>query len=211
MSDVRKIRGWLLWHPRPKAVRVTTAEDSQPHTIRITEGISFARIAESVSALRPELVEALGDGDQLIRAWRPNEEDDEDGEDEDGQDATPATPPDAATTDPETRRFMFFATELAKAYKHANEVAFGRLVDLADAGNRRAEGLERTLARQEKLIGELQQSLLDQAEERINERQESAGDPVTNALANVISRGAGGDDDDDDDDDKPTANGKAHA
>jgi hypothetical protein len=133
----REIRGWLLCQPRPASLRITN-DDQASHTLEIKPGQSWAQTADSVHALKPELIEALDATGKLIRAVRPGEVDAE------GEDSPEEGIP-VLANDPESVRLMMFARLLADAYKHSTDVAFERLADLFEAVTSRAATLERTL------------------------------------------------------------------
>jgi hypothetical protein len=133
----KEIRGWLLCQPRPVSLRITN-EDQAAHTLEIKPGQSWAQTAESVHALKPELIEALDDDGKLIRAVRPGDvESDEEADESEG---IPVL-----ANDPESARLMMFARLIADAYKHSTDVAFARLADLLEVVNNRATSLERTV------------------------------------------------------------------
>ncbi len=134
MMTVRDIRGWLLCQPHPSSLRILGADDAE-HKFAIENGSSWVRVAESVHALQPVLLEALNAKGELIRATRPNEVDEEEEEQTES----------FAVSDPESQRLIVFAKLLADAYKHSNDVAFDKLASLFDATNKRAESLEKTV------------------------------------------------------------------
>ena len=130
----RELRGWLLCQPRAASLRCVSADQGE-HKLAIDPGTSWIKVAETVAALQPELVEALDAKGQLIRAIRP----DEVAADED------AEPNVSLSQDPENARIITFAKLLADAYRHSTEVAFDKLAQLFDAVNRRSESLEKSL------------------------------------------------------------------
>jgi hypothetical protein len=86
------------------------------------------------------------------------------------------------TRDPETIRFELFAKLLAEAYKHANEVAFGKMVELFVVSNKRAENLEKSLASTDRILRK-------QFEEAL-EREPSEGSVLEQMVAQFAA-GAG--------------------
>ncbi len=138
--ETGEIRGWLLCQPRPKWLRIL-AGDGQLHRLDITQGTPWVQIAESIAALKPELIEAMGEGDTLIRAVRPGEVDTKEEPEEES----------AQAGDPETARFILISRLLADAYRHSTEIAFERLASLFDAVNQRSLTMERTLDAMHKL------------------------------------------------------------
>jgi hypothetical protein len=154
--DARALRGWLLTQPRPVTIRVA-ADDGNAHMIKVERGASWAKIATTVAALQPELVEALAADGSLIRAVRPDEVAAEDAGDED-----PTAIPAVLAQDTENARLIIFAKLLADAYKHTTDVAFERLANLFEASTKRSESLERTVDAQSRQIQKL---ILDQIQE----------------------------------------------
>jgi hypothetical protein len=152
--DVRELRGWLLCQPRPTKLRVV-AGDAQEHRIEVTAGMQWIQLAQSVAALQPDLVEALDDKGNLLRAVRPSEV----SEDEEPADNT------SLSQDPENARLITFAKLLADAYKHSTETAFDKLASLFEAVNRRSEAQERTIVTMERVQRKMFEDLvLQQAE-----------------------------------------------
>jgi hypothetical protein len=148
--DADQIQSWCQKHPRPALVRVTTGEGQIQEVI--VQG-AWTKLAMTIHALQPELLEALNGERQLLRATRPNDSS-ADWNDEDPEPAAPqrerrtAPAPTIAdipitATDPETQRFALVAKLIADAYKHANEVAFVHLVDLVNTMTKRSESVER--------------------------------------------------------------------
>lgn len=137
---VSEIRGWLLQHPRAATVRVVSTDDRN-HEVSVTTGVSWMAIAQSVHALTPALIECYDEKGKIIRAVRP-QDDDNTGE---AKQALPLQLP--AGVDPQSAQLIHFADLLAAAYRHSTDVAFERLASLFEAVNRRSESLERSLDR----------------------------------------------------------------
>jgi len=169
----KEIRGWLLCQPRPAALRIVN-DDQAPHTLEIKPGQSWAQTADSVHALRPELIEALDDGGKIIRAIRP-------GDVESDEEVEPEGIPMLAN-DPESARLMMFARLLADAYKHSTDVAFARLADLFEAVTSRAATLERTL-------DGLNRMMLRQAQEAAAEGGSEEGDSFEAMMMKAFMQG----------------------
>lgn len=136
------LRSWLLKAPRPVSLRVTTGDDKQ--IMPISPGESWASIAKSVVAMTPDLVEALDDKAQLLRAFRSDDEDELDPE------VTTKQPVVAQMIDVGTLQLV--SKLLAEAYKHSTETAFARLADLFAASAKRSENLEKSLATAERAL-----------------------------------------------------------
>lgn len=141
-----ELRYWIMMQPRPASLRCTCADG-----VRMVPCTSqtFTKIAASVSALAPELVEALDSTGTIIRAVRPDQE-------EDGAPVVPLVPPPVAVPitpeTEETKRFVLVANLLSDAHRFSTGLAFDKLVALMDVHARRAEALERALATKERLL-----------------------------------------------------------
>jgi hypothetical protein len=140
-----QIKHWLMQTPRPAFVRVT---DDQGGVNEVVCGQStWVKCAETIASMRPDLLQALTAEKQVVRALRPADyAEDWAPEDEPApaRRAPPAPTIPLANLDPESARFALFAQLLAEAYRHSSDVAFGRLSDMVEAMNRRAENVERT-------------------------------------------------------------------
>jgi|SRR5581483_1377962 len=145
---VPEIRGWLLQHPRPVTLKVV-ASDDRHHEVSV--GGSWMAIAQSVHALSPTLIECHDEKGKIIRAVRP-QDDDNTGE------AKQAMPLQLQNVDPQSAQLIHFADLLAAAYRHSTDVAFERLASLFEAVNRRSESLERMV---DKLVREKIREQLD--------------------------------------------------
>jgi len=182
-----QLRSWLLQAPKPDALRVTCA-DEQIHDLQVAKNVSWRQLAETVAALRPELIEALGEKGVILRAVRPAEQPDEAASSK----ARAAAPLPTGPQDPETARFYVVANIVAEAYRHATDVAFERLVSLFEAVNRRSESLEHSLESTHKM---LKRALEDQNEaerEAALARAEAENDPlnaVVGAFAQSVAAG----------------------
>ena len=171
--NVGRIRGFLLQSPKPAAVRVSREDGGEPQTLTPR---NYAKCAESIAALLPDLVECLDSKGGLIRAMRA-----------DGVEANPSDDvelPKALATDPLAAAFMMYGRMLAKAYEHSTEVAFTKMVELADRMNERSDSIERRLERTEGAYRQVQQDRIDDAFERVDEAAEKAteGDPLQSTI-----------------------------
>ena len=128
------LRLWTMQMPRPSCVRVTTTDGAQ-HELACgpTAKVGWKKLADTLAALDWQLIEALDDKGNLIRATRPERDEDED--------ESAAQPMVAAPqgSDPETQRFVLVAQLIAHAYKHSTDTAFERLSDMIEAASKRAE------------------------------------------------------------------------
>lgn len=163
MSLVARIRGFLLVHPKPVTVRVTV-DDGDPEVLK--PGKSYAKLAETIEALGATLVECLDAQGNILRAMKV---------DEDVATRSEAAPvPDGLKADPHALMLTHFANLLHRAYEHSTEIAFGKMVELVDKMNDRADGIE---ARLERAEAQNRRMLLDQTDaeiERAEERAEQA-------------------------------------
>lgn len=186
----QEIRSWLLQAPKPDALRVTGPDD-QVHDVAITRGGSWARLAESIAALRPELIEAYDAGGKLLRAVRPAEH-------EAAHDTI--VPPSMGSSSSSSSTGMLgmgdlsillreFGKELSLAYRHANEVAFTRMVDMFEAVNRRSETLEKSLDATHKMLRRAWEDQLEAQAAAAAAEVESQKDPL-NAIVGSFVQGA---------------------
>jgi hypothetical protein len=160
---VSEIRGWLLQHPRPVTLKVV-ASDDRHHEVSV--GGSWMAIAQSVHALSPTLIECHDEKGKIIRAVRP-QDDENTGE---AKQALPLQLP--ANVDPQSAQLIHFADLLAAAYRHSTDVAFERLASLFEAVNRRSESLERMI---DKLV-----------REKMREQLEAAPEPEPDQLSQMV-------------------------
>lgn len=146
--DANDIRVWCMQHPRPAMVRCTNADGLVQEVL--VQG-AWTKLADTIQALQPELLEAVNQDKMLIRALRPNDIS-EDWGDSEPEPRRPRTPTPSlrdipiTAGDPETQRFALVAQLLADAYKNANDshqTAFQHLVDIVNSSQRRSESVER--------------------------------------------------------------------
>jgi hypothetical protein len=147
--DANDIRVWCMQHPRPAMVRCTNADGLVQEVL--VQG-AWTKLADTIHALQPELLEAVNQEKMLIRALRPNDISEDWGADDQPEPRRPrAAPPSLrdipiTASDPETQRFALVAQLIADAYRHANEAhdtAFQHLVEIVNAATRRSESVER--------------------------------------------------------------------
>lgn len=135
--NVSRIRGFLLKTPKPTTVRISVDDETQD--IKPNKG--YAKCAETIAAMGPELVQCLDGEGNLIRAMRTDTAD--------AQRSDAAELPTILATDPHAAMLTHFANLLHRAYEHSTEVAFSRLVELTDRMNDRSDQIERRLERAE--------------------------------------------------------------
>ncbi len=132
-----------MQQPRPHLVRVTSIDGSM-HEVACGQ-TPWTRVVETLAALQPELLQAMTADGKLLRAIRPADHSEdwtaESGDPKPSGARVEHIPIVAA--DPETQRFALVAQLLANAYKHANEIAFNRLVQLVDSQNQRSNDVEK--------------------------------------------------------------------
>lgn len=155
--NVSRIRGFLLQLPKPHAVRVSG--DGEPQTLK--PGRSYAKLADTIAALSPDLVECLDKDGNVLRATRL--------EAEDAKRSDAAAIPEALKADPNALMLTHFANLVHRAYEHSSEIAFTKLVELVDKMNDRADGIEQRLERAESRNRALLQEQVDAELERAEE------------------------------------------
>lgn len=164
------IRLWLIEKPRPYSLRLT---DSNGETSLVNVGSqTFIRLAGTVCAMNPTLIEALDERGSVIRATRGEEGD------ELSADATlPRTAPNAAPAAlVDVTTMQLVAKLLADAHKHATETAFERLANLFEMVTKRTESLERALQTSERMRLQQAESVLAAREEALEVKEESEGE-----------------------------------
>ena len=180
--NVAAIRGFLLVHPKPSSVRVTTQEDQ---TEVLQPGKSFARLAETIAALKPALIECLDAKDTIIRA-RAFDGSIENPVFEREQATTPAIPV-GLQNDPNALLLSHFANLLHRAYEHSTEIAFTKVVETFDRVNSRAESIEQRLERAEAMNRRMYAEQAEDAIERAEEQAETAVASDPNALVQQMA------------------------
>lgn len=136
MISARSIRAFLIRQPHPAAIRLTLRGDVT-QTMRPSRGQSWARIAESVYEMSPELIECLDAEDVLLRAIRPQQS---------AELAEAPEPPPAISSDPETARITHFANLIHRAYEHSTVVAFAKMAEIVERMVESNEATQQRLA-----------------------------------------------------------------
>lgn len=149
MSRAWKVRGWLLKHPRPAAIRVQLADD-ELQTLEVAG--SFAALGTSIDALDPIRLEALDKSGKLVRAIKLEQLEGDASETDDDEASTPEAKREARRLEREQAMLITFANLLAEAYKHSTTVAFSKMVELFEAVSRRGESMEKSLQATERLL-----------------------------------------------------------
>lgn len=161
------IRKFLLKHPRAAIIRLTIPGGATQE-IKCGKTNNWNKVSETIAAVAPELIELLNPDGMLLRAMRPDI-DDESSIDQ-------PRPPKGVESDPETLRLNHMASLLAKAYEHATNIAFGKLVDLVERLDARQEATEARLERMESAYRRTVMQQLNDAREEALEAAESAGE-----------------------------------
>jgi len=165
------LENWLRRRPRPSRLRMTLASGDL-RELSCESVRSWAVVAQSVSALDPDVIEALDASGAIIRVLSP----DDMVKPERAAAPPPPPAPKVLSQDPETRRLEVVAGLLADAYRHSTEVAFGRMVDLFAAVNERSEHLEKSLENMHKLMRRALQDQYDDAVEAAAQVQQPQKD-----------------------------------
>lgn len=167
-----KIRNFLLQLPKPSSLRVVV--NGETHEVKL--GRSWQKTAESLVAMGGEQIQCMDHGGAVLRAMRC------DTDEYRRQDAA-AIPPQLAN-DPHAALLSMFADRIAGAYQHSTEIAFTKLVELADRLGGHIEGIEQRLARTEARLARAHDDLLQDAFERAEELAEKGGE---NGLGDQIA------------------------
>jgi len=169
------LRNFLICQPAPVTIRLTKDGDTQ----EITPGRkSRVKIAETILAVGPELVECLDAKGGLIRALRTDEEPEQSG-------VSPAVPA-VIAQDPHAAMMSHFANLIHRAYEHAADVAFSKLIELVERMETRSEGIEARLERTEAQYRRLQQERIDDLYDRAEE-QTAQADPKEQILSSLMA------------------------
>jgi hypothetical protein len=180
MLDLEKrVRSFLVATPRPTKI-VVHCEDGETHELGPAKaGTTWAGIARSIMALKPESVQAFI-GDRLERAMEC---------DESSSERVNVAQPSVLSNDPESARIMHFANLLHRAYEHSTNIAFERLCEVFDMVNARAVATETRLERLETAYrNELRRQLDDERDSLEDERAEAerlAAEAQTSPIAKL--------------------------
>jgi hypothetical protein len=170
------VRGFLLQNPHPHLIRITNQDGEVSEMMPGRK--PKARVAESIVALNPELIECFDAEGHLLRAVRPAE-----------IAVRPALPPEVPEElkgDPHAGMVCLFANLLHRAYSHSTEVAFSKLVELVERMDQRTDSIEARLERAEANHRRSQQEriddLFDRAAEEATEAQHGGGQRMLEAF-----------------------------
>ncbi len=178
--NVGRIRGFLLQLPKPSLVRISG--DGEPQELK--PGKSYAKLADTIAAIGPDLIECLDTDGKVLRACRVSAAE--------AQRSDAAALPQGLEKDPSALMLTHFANLLHRAYEHSTEIAFTRLVELTERMNDRAESIEQRLERSEASNRRLLQDQVDLAFERAEEVAAKAGEggqDLVNQMAGAFLSG----------------------
>jgi hypothetical protein len=169
--NASRIRGFLIQLPKPAKIRVS-AGDGEPQEIKPSR--SYARTADSIEALGVDLIECLDKDGSVLRALRLSEPE--------SRRSDAADVPRGIEADPHALMLSHFANLLHRAYEHSTEIAFTRLVELAERLSAHTESIEARLAHTESALRREQSDRIDEAYERAREAFEkgdaTSSDPL---------------------------------
>lgn len=180
-----KIRGFLLQHPKPTLVRLTSSDgDSE----ELKPGKSFAKLAETIAALGPDLIECLDGEKHILRAMRLGSVD--------AQRSDAAEIPEGIKADPNALMLTHFANLVHRAYEHSTEVAFAKLTEVMERMNERSDSIEQRLERTEATNRRLIQEAVDDAYAHAQEiasraQDEAQGGDIGSQMFQAFVGGAG--------------------
>jgi hypothetical protein len=168
-----RIRGFLIQLPKPAKIRVSSG-DGEPQEIKPAR--SYARTAESIEALGVDLIECLDKDGVVLRALRLSEPE--------SRRSDAADVPKGIEADPHALMLSHFANLLHRAYEHSTEIAFTRLVELAERLSAHTESIEARLAHTESALRREQADRIDEAYERARESIEKGdtSDPLVQQM-----------------------------
>lgn len=161
----RAIRNFLIRQPPLHSIRLTDANGDISDMVPGRK--SKAVLAESIAAKGVDLIECLDRQGMLLRAMRV---------DEDAVRSSAEVPiVKGLETDPQAAMMSHFANLLHRAYEHATDIAFSKLVELVERMDARTEAIEMRLERTEANFRREQQEriedLYDRAEEHADGTQ----------------------------------------
>lgn len=162
-----RIRGFLLRAPKPVLVRVTTQEGD---TQEIKPGRSYAKCAETIEALDPDLIECFGADGALLRALRTATED--------ATRSDAAALPAGLAADPQALQITHFANLIHRAYEHSTEIAFTKLGEFTDRIMEYQQAIE---ARLERVEAAHRRTLREQIDDELERAEAVAEAAAANA------------------------------
>ncbi len=178
---VWQVRSWLLQSPKPARVRLTDSE-GEVKELEVSKR-PLIRAAESIVAMDPELIEALGPNGDLLRALRTRV---------DAEPSTSPVIPNGLVGDPTALILTHLANLIHRSYEHSTEIAFGKLLELVERLDARSEAIERRLERAEVAYRREQSERIDDLWERAEEIAQSGGgkEKILETLLGSVMAGA---------------------
>jgi hypothetical protein len=180
-SSQWSIRNFLICQPAPTTIRMTS---SSGEVQEMKPGRkSRSKLAETIAATDTTLLECLDADGLLLRAMRVEETD---------QARSVAAPiAQGLQQDPETLRVTHFANLLHRAYEHATDIAFAKLIELVERMDARTESIEARLERTEAHYRREQQERIDDLWDRAEEKetQAASGENLMNAFMGSAAQG----------------------
>jgi hypothetical protein len=172
-----QIRNFLICQPAPEVIRITSG-DGLVQEMKPGRR-SRSKLAETIEATDPALIECLGKQGELLRALRPNDE-------TRGRSAEAPPPVKGLEGDPQAAMMSHFANLLHRAYEHATDVAFEKLIDLVERMDARTSAIEQRLERTEANYRREQQDRIDDLYDRAEEHAEQAQNGGKDAILNTL-------------------------
>lgn len=171
--NAAKIRGFLIQLPKPAKIRISAGDGEQQE---LKPGRSFARTAETIEALGVDLIECLDKDGAVLRALRLD--------DHDARRSDAAAVPAGIATDPHALMLTHFANLLHRAYEHSTEIAFTRMVEMAERLSAHSESIESRLAHTESALRRERDDRMHDEYERAREALEKGdtGDPLVQQM-----------------------------
>lgn len=168
------IRKFLVQTPRPAFVRIAggdAGEDTEPLKC---SGRSWVKLADTIAAMQPELVQCLDKDQKLLRAMRPELE---------LTQSEGAPTPAGLQDNPDALLLTHLANLVHRAYEHSTQIAFDKMVEVFERMNDRSEGIEARLERTEARMRRAEQDRLDDLHAEAEERAEAAAAAAAEATA----------------------------
>lgn len=184
MLSAWALRRFLIRQPHPTSIRIVRDGEVE----EVTRSSKWSKTAETLHALEPDLIELLDGSGALLRAIKPNDE-------QDASESAPE-PPAVIQNDPNAALLTHFANLLHRAYEHSTTVAFAKMVELVERIDSRSDSIEARLERTETAYRRVVSQQIDDAYERVDELiEQSELTPQQqldlNGLLRVFLSGAG--------------------
>lgn len=139
-----RIRQWLLQNPRPSMVRVQTLS-GEVHMVACAPNCRWASVAATIAALDPATIQALGEGEEVLRAERCVPGEVTSSPSLSGPELPRASSVAIHSMDPQVQLMSHFANLLADAYRDSNAMQ----LKMFELMSQRTESIERRLERTE--------------------------------------------------------------